>query len=28
VAITVQPGRTTRLELTNLNATDAHAATP
>jgi hypothetical protein len=28
VAITIQPGRTTRLELTNLNATDAHPATP
>jgi hypothetical protein len=28
VAVTIQPGRTTRLELTNLNATDARTATP
>jgi len=28
VAITIQPSQTTRLELTNLNAIDAHAATP
>ncbi len=28
VPVTVTPGRTTRLELTNLNATDAHTTTP
>lgn len=28
VAVAIQPGRTTRLELTNLNATDARPATP
>lgn len=28
VPVTIQPGRTTRLELTNLNATDAHPANP
>jgi hypothetical protein len=28
VAVTIQPGQTTRLELTNLNATEAHPSTP
>jgi len=28
VAITIKPGQATRIELTNLNATDAHASTP
>jgi hypothetical protein len=28
VAVTIQPGRTTRLELTNLNATDTRTPTP
>jgi len=28
VAITIKPGQATRVELTNLNATDAHASTP
>ncbi len=28
VAVTIQPGRTTRLELTNLNATDTRMLTP
>ena len=28
VAITIKPGQTARIELTNLNATDAHASAP
>jgi hypothetical protein len=28
VPVTIQAGRSTRVELTNLNATDAHGATP
>jgi hypothetical protein len=27
VPVTITPGRTTRIELTNLNATDAHTTT-
>jgi len=26
--VTIRPGHATRIELTNLNATDAHASTP
>ena len=28
VAVSVEPGKTTRVELTNLNSTDAHGSTP
>jgi hypothetical protein len=28
VPVTIQGGRSTRVELTNLNATDAHGSTP
>lgn len=28
VGVTIRPGQATRIELTNLNATDAHASTP